>query len=68
MEQNISPFQPKSSFPETTGKSFPIQSANSSGEVVNLGMYRLKKSLQKEGFEIVEDHRGKITLVVRVGK
>jgi len=44
------------------------QQSISANNVVNLGMYRLKKSLQKEGFEIVEDPKGKITLVVRVSK
>jgi hypothetical protein len=36
--------------------------------VVSLNMFKLKKSLRKEGFEIVEDSKGKITLVVRVSK
>jgi hypothetical protein len=39
-----------------------------SSNVVSLNMFKLKKSLKKEGFEIVEDTKGKITLVVRVSK
>lgn len=62
MEQNISPFSPRQNSSQSRG------SYESSPDVVNLGMYRLKKSLQKEGFEIVEDHKGKITLVVRVSR
>jgi hypothetical protein len=42
--------------------------ATEKSNVVNLGMYKLKKSLEKEGFEIVEDPKGKITLVVRVNR
>ncbi|MBE7411929.1 MAG: hypothetical protein L6Q54_02765 [Leptospiraceae bacterium] len=37
-------------------------------KVVNLGMYKIKKSLLNEGFEVVENPDGKITLVIRVAK
>ncbi len=37
-------------------------------KIVNLGMYRIKKSLLNEGFEVVENPDGKITLVIRVAK
>ncbi|EPG67710.1 hypothetical protein ACE5IS_14170 [Leptospira wolffii] len=35
-------------------------------KVVNLGFYRIKKTLREEGFEVVEKADGKITLVLRV--
>jgi hypothetical protein len=35
-------------------------------KVVNLGFYRIKKTLREEGFEVVEKPDGKITLVLRV--
>ncbi|MCE9499570.1 MAG: hypothetical protein K8R21_03580 [Leptospira sp.] len=37
-------------------------------KVVNLGLYRIKKSLLNEGFEVVENPDGKITLIIRVAK
>ena len=37
-------------------------------KVVNLGMYKIKKSLLNEGFEVVEKPDGKISLVIRVAK
>lgn len=37
-------------------------------KVVNLGLYKIKKALAEEGFEVVEKPDGKITLVIRVGK
>ncbi|MCZ8157999.1 MAG: hypothetical protein O9264_17895 [Leptospira sp.] len=36
--------------------------------VVNLALYRAKKALEKEGFEVVENPEGKITLVIRLAK
>jgi hypothetical protein len=39
-----------------------------SGKVVNLALYKVKKALSDEGFEVVEDPDGKITLVIRVAK
>ncbi|WP_167884768.1 hypothetical protein [Leptospira fluminis] len=35
-------------------------------KVVNLGFYKIKKSLKEEGFEVVERPDGKITLVLRI--
>ncbi|WP_167731786.1 hypothetical protein [Leptospira stimsonii] len=37
-------------------------------KVVNFGLYKIKKTLREEGFEVVEKPDGKITLVIRVGK
>ncbi|WP_167882284.1 hypothetical protein [Leptospira langatensis] len=37
-----------------------------SPKVVNLGFYRIKKTLREEGFEVVEKADGRITLVLRV--
>jgi len=45
-------------------KEQPISSEN----VVNLALYRAKKALQKDGFEVVENPEGKITLVIRLAK
>ncbi|GBF49638.1 hypothetical protein LPTSP4_11540 [Leptospira ryugenii] len=36
--------------------------------VVNLALYRAKKALEKDGFEVVENPDGKITLVIRLAK
>ncbi|WP_167881232.1 iron-containing alcohol dehydrogenase [Leptospira gomenensis] len=36
--------------------------------VVNLGLYKIKKTLREEGFEVVEKPNGKISLVIRVAK
>lgn len=44
----------------------PKPLANS--KVVNLGLYKIKKTLREEGFEVVEKPDGKISLVIRVGK
>ncbi|GBF38416.1 hypothetical protein AB3N61_03865 [Leptospira sp. WS58.C1] len=46
-------------FPSSSRKSDPPK-------VVNLGFYRIKKTLREEGFEVVEKADGKITLVLRV--
>lgn len=37
-------------------------------KVVNLAYYRLKRSLQAEGFDLVTDQDGKVTLVIRHGR
>ena len=37
-------------------------------KVVNLNLYKIKKSLLSEGFEVVENSQGKITLVIRVAR
>ena len=37
-------------------------------KIVNLNLYKIKKSLLNEGFEVVENSQGKITLVIRVAK
>lgn len=36
--------------------------------VVNLAIYRAKKALERDGFEVVENPDGKITLVIRLAK
>ncbi len=41
---------------------------NNDPKVVNLAYYRIKKSLQQEGFDLVTDADGKLTLVLRVTK
>lgn len=38
------------------------------GKVVNLAYYRIKRSLQSEGFDLISDNEGNLTLVMRVGK
>ena len=38
------------------------------GKVVNLAYYRIKRSLQSEGFDLISDDDGNLTLVMRVGK
>lgn len=48
---------------------FPKRESNQKkSKVVNLALYRAKKALQKEGFEVVENPEGKITLVIRLAK
>ncbi len=37
-------------------------------KVVNLAYYRIKKSLKQEGFDLITDDQGKLTLVLRVGR
>lgn len=37
-------------------------------KVVNLSLYRARKALEKDGFEVVENPEGKITLVIRLAK
>ncbi|WP_165782504.1 hypothetical protein [Leptospira meyeri] len=36
--------------------------------VVNLAIYRAKKALERDGFEVVENPDGRITLVIRLAK
>lgn len=40
----------------------------SSSKVVNFGLYKIKKTLREEGFEVLEKPNGNISLVIRVGK
>lgn len=42
--------------------------AESGGKVVNLAFYRIKKSLQSEGFDLISDDDGNLTLVMRLQK
>jgi hypothetical protein len=44
------------------------ESDQNQNNVVNLALYRAKKALQKDGFEVVENPDGKITLVIRLAK
>ncbi|MBM9575811.1 hypothetical protein JWG45_01465 [Leptospira sp. 201903070] len=46
----------------------PTPKTVSQPKVVNFGLYKIKKTLREEGFEVVEKPDGKITLVIRVGK
>ncbi|MBX7056738.1 MAG: hypothetical protein K1X75_01640 [Leptospirales bacterium] len=39
--------------------------SQSTSKVVNLAFYRLKRSLQAEGFDLITDADGKVTLVIR---
>lgn len=38
------------------------------GKVVNLAVYRAQKSLREEGFDLVMNDEGKLTLVLRLSK
>lgn len=62
MEPKIIEF-PKKNLPKGTSKP---HTDNPKKNVISFNMYKLRKSLRKQGFEIVEDANGKITLVVRV--
>jgi len=35
-------------------------------KVVNLAVYRIKRSLKKEGFDLITNEKGKLTLVLRM--
>ena len=35
-------------------------------KVVNLAVYKIKKSLKEEGFDLITDDKGKLTLVLRL--
>lgn len=50
--------------PETVNSS----TKQKNNKIVNLNLFKIKKSLLDEGFEIVENADGKITLVIRVAK
>ncbi|MBE8363668.1 hypothetical protein [Leptospira borgpetersenii] len=45
-----------------------IRKPLSTSKVVNFGLYKIKKTLREEGFEVVEKPDGNISLVIRVGK
>ncbi|MDF3819196.1 hypothetical protein P3G55_04765 [Leptospira sp. 96542] len=44
------------------------QSSEKPSNVVNLALFRAKKALERDGFEVVENPNGKITLVIRLAK
>ncbi|MCW7503599.1 hypothetical protein [Leptospira paudalimensis] len=46
----------------------PQKQADDKTNVVNLAIYRAKKALERDGFEVVENPDGKITLVIRLAK
>ncbi|EMY61259.1 hypothetical protein [Leptospira terpstrae] len=46
----------------------PQKPASEKTNVVNLAIYRAKKALERDGFEVVENPDGKITLVIRLAK
>lgn len=37
-------------------------------KVVNLNLFRIKKSLTEEGFEVIENEKGEIKLILRLAK
>ena len=37
-------------------------------KVVNLNVYRIQRALRQEGFDLIRDDNGKLTLVLRVNK
>ncbi|ONF80213.1 hypothetical protein BWD12_05375 [Leptospira santarosai serovar Bananal] len=49
-------------------KSMEEPAPKSSSKVVNFGLYKIKKTLREEGFEVLEKPNGNISLVIRVGK
>ncbi|EMN46287.1 hypothetical protein [Leptospira weilii] len=46
----------------------PTPKPLSTPKVVNFGLYKIKKALREEGFEVVEKPNGNISLVIRVSK
>lgn len=44
------------------------EGAKKEDRVVSLQLYRLQKSLREEGFDLIKDESGKLTLVLRMGK
>ncbi|MBL8020569.1 MAG: hypothetical protein JNM27_12945 [Leptospirales bacterium] len=45
-----------------------IEKIQDNPKVVSLALYRIKKGLKKEGFELITDETGKLKLVLRKGK
>ncbi len=43
-------------------------SAKSPDKVVNLAVYKIKRSLRQQGFDLRSDEKGKLTLVLRLPK
>jgi len=43
-----------------------IITADKKEKVVDLNLYKIKKSLRSEGFEVVTDEKGKLKLVLRL--
>ncbi len=41
------------------------QERSEDGKVVNLAVYKIKRSLRNEGFDLITDENGKLTLVLR---
>lgn len=63
----LDPSEPKLKGMDASPNLFPSEPRKSeTPKVVNLGFYRIKKTLREEGFEVVEKADGKITLVLRV--
>lgn len=46
----------------------PKHQSNETSNVISLSLFRAKKALQKDGFEVVQNPEGKITLVIRLAK
>jgi len=47
---------------------FPSTQVFPQRKIVSLALFRAKKALEKEGFEVIENPQGKITLVIRMAK
>ncbi|HMU82359.1 MAG TPA: hypothetical protein PKE49_09280 [Leptospiraceae bacterium] len=45
-----------------------IEKITNNPKVVSLALYRIKKGLKKEGFELITDEQGKLKLVMRKNK
>jgi hypothetical protein len=38
----------------------------SKDKIVNLNLYKIKKTLTEEGFEVIENNKGNLKLIIRV--
>lgn len=47
-------------------REIPPEQRKTDGKVVNLAFYRIKRNLKKEGFDLITDENGKVTLVMRI--
>ncbi len=43
-----------------------VHTPDAGGKVVNLAFYRIKRSLKSEGFDLISDNEGNLTLVMRL--
>lgn len=65
---NSPPVGPINKQMKTASNPSNVQDRNSSRDekVVNLAVYKIKKSLKSEGFDLITDKNGKLTLVLRM--